>query len=62
MRKIRVVFAGPNDTEITLDIYPCGAGVEIEGESSKIHDIAKKSASRRKIILIRAQTTLSSVD
>ena len=40
--KIRVVFSGPHDTEITLDIYPYGAWVEIEGESSKIHDIAKK--------------------
>jgi adenylate cyclase class IV len=40
--KIRVVFAGPHDTEITLDIYPYGAWVEVEGESSKIHDVAKR--------------------
>ncbi|MFH1178455.1 MAG: hypothetical protein V1711_01905 [bacterium] len=40
--KTRVIFAGPHDTEITLDIYPYGAWVEIEGESSKIHNVAKQ--------------------
>ena len=37
-----MIFAGPNDTEITLDIYPYGAWVEVEGEPSKIHEVAKK--------------------
>lgn len=40
--KTRVIFSGPHDTEITLDIYPYGAWIEIEGESSKIHEIAKR--------------------
>jgi len=40
--KTRVIFAGPHDTEITLDIYPYGAWIEIEGESSKIHEVAKR--------------------
>jgi len=40
--KIRVIFDGPHDTEITLDIYPYGTWVEIEGEPSKIHDVAKQ--------------------
>ncbi len=40
--KTRVIFAGPNDTEITLDIYPYGSWIEVEGESSKIHEVAKK--------------------
>jgi len=40
--KTRVIFAGPRNTEITLDIYPYGAWVEVEGESSAIHEVAKK--------------------
>ncbi|MBI5405793.1 hypothetical protein HY972_02045 [Candidatus Kaiserbacteria bacterium] len=40
--KTRVIFAGPHDTEITLDIYPYGAWIEIEGESSSIHEVAKR--------------------
>ncbi|MCX6787524.1 MAG: hypothetical protein NTY93_03350 [Candidatus Kaiserbacteria bacterium] len=40
--KTRVIFAGPHHTEITLDIYPYGAWVEIEGESSSIHEVAKR--------------------
>ena len=40
--KTRVIFDGPHDTEITLDIYPYGAWLEIEGESSKIHEVAKR--------------------
>ncbi len=40
--KMRVIFNGPHDTEITLDIYPYGAWIEIEGESSKIHEVAKQ--------------------
>ncbi len=40
--KIRTVFISPHGTEITLDIYPYGAWVEIEGETRKIHDVAKQ--------------------
>ncbi|OGG93837.1 hypothetical protein A2609_01145 [Candidatus Kaiserbacteria bacterium RIFOXYD1_FULL_47_14] len=40
--KTRVIFAGSHNTEITLDIYPYGAWVEIEGESSSIHEVAKQ--------------------
>lgn len=40
--KTRVIFSGPHDTEITLDIYPYGTWIEIEGKSSKIHDVAKR--------------------
>ena len=40
--KIRTVFIGPDDTEITLDIYPYGAWIEIEGETRKIHEVAKR--------------------
>jgi len=40
--KTRTLFAGPDSTEITLDIYPYGAWLEIEGELTAIHDIAKR--------------------
>lgn len=40
--KTRVIFVDSHETEITVDIYPYGAWVEIEGESSKIHDVAKR--------------------
>ena len=40
--KTRVIFAGSHNTEITLDIYPYGAWIEIEGESSSIHKVAKQ--------------------
>lgn len=46
--KTRVIFSGPHDTEITLDIYPYGAWIEIEGESSKIHEVAKRLGFARK--------------
>ncbi len=40
--KMRIIFTGPHDTEITLDIYPYGAWIEVEGESSNIHNVAKQ--------------------
>jgi len=40
--KTRVIFSGQHDVEITLDIYPYGAWIEIEGESSSIHKVAKQ--------------------
>ena len=40
--KTRVIFSGPHDTEVTLDIYPYGTWIEIEGKSAKIHDVAKR--------------------
>ena len=46
--KTRVIFAGPHDTEITLDIYPYGSWIEIEGESSRIHEVAKQLGFNQK--------------
>jgi adenylate cyclase class IV len=46
--KTRVIFAGPHDTEITLDIYPYGAWIEIEGSSSLIHEVAKRLGFNQK--------------
>jgi len=40
--KIRTLFLNPQDTEITLDIYPYGAIIEIEGEEDDIHKTAKE--------------------
>jgi len=38
--KIRVIFIA-DTTEITVDIYPFGCWVEIEGEPEKIHCLAQ---------------------
>jgi adenylate cyclase class 2 len=40
--KTRVVFAGPRDTMLTLDIYPYGVWLEIEGNPAAIHAVAKQ--------------------
>lgn len=40
--KIRILFTTSNNTEITLDIYPFGILVEIEGSPQDIHTTAAK--------------------
>ena len=40
--KTRVLFMDEYDTEITLDIYPFGTWLEIEGEPNRIHHLAEK--------------------
>ena len=40
--KIRVVFIDKQNTEITLDIYPFGCWLEIEGKPESIHKIASE--------------------
>lgn len=40
--KIRVLFTDPEGTEITLDIYPHGTWIEIEGVPKHIHAAAKR--------------------
>lgn len=40
--KTRILFEDPNGVEMTLDIYPFGAWLEIEGASADIHNVAKK--------------------
>lgn len=40
--KIRLLFMAPDTTEITFDIYPFGAWLEIEGQLEHIHKTAKK--------------------
>ena len=45
--KIRVVY-GTQNVEITLDIYPYGAWIEIEGDPKNIWEIAEKLGYSRK--------------
>jgi hypothetical protein len=45
--KARVLFMS-GDTEITLDIYPFGVWLEIEGDIAKIHHLAEKMGFSKK--------------
>ena len=38
--KIRVLFADKTSSEITLDIYPFGCWIEVEGKPEEIHRVA----------------------
>jgi len=38
--KIRIIFFDEHNTEITLDIYPYGCWIEIEGKPKDIHRVA----------------------
>lgn len=40
--KTRIIFRDAHSTEITLDIYPYGAWIEIEGSPARIHTLAKE--------------------
>ncbi len=46
--KTRILFEGPNDIEMTLDIYPFGVWLEIEGARADIHDVAKRLGFSKK--------------
>lgn len=46
--KTRILFTDAQDTEITMDIYPYGVWVEIEGEPARIHAIAKQLGFTKK--------------
>lgn len=46
--KMRVLFVDAQDTQITLDVYPYGVWVEIEGEPDQIHDVAKRLGFMKK--------------
>lgn len=45
--KIRCTYLG-NKVEVTLDIYPYGVWIEIEGDSKEIWDVAKKLGYEQK--------------
>jgi len=45
--KIRILFL-VDDTKITIDIYPYGSWIEIEGEIENIHTVAKKLGYNQK--------------
>lgn len=46
--KMRVYFSANGGVDITLDIYPYGAVVEIEGEEEKVKSIASKMGYTKK--------------
>lgn len=46
--KTRVLFMDQHDTEITIDMYPYGTWIEIEGEPERIHHIAGKLGHSQK--------------
>lgn len=46
--KMRILFTDNNDTEITLDVYPFGVWLEIEGEKDCIHEVAQKLGFSKK--------------
>ncbi len=46
--KMRVLFVGEKETEITVDVYPYGVWVEVEGEPDQIHKIAKQLGFTKK--------------
>lgn len=46
--KTRILFLDDHKTEITVDIYPFGTWVEIEGDPVNIHKLAKKLGYSKK--------------
>ena len=39
--KVRILFTDKKDTEITVDVYPFGCWIEIEGKPEEIHCVAE---------------------
>ena len=46
--KIRVHFSANGEVDITLDIYPYGAVIEVEGKEEKVKSIASKMGYTKK--------------
>lgn len=46
--KTRILFVDKHQTEITVDVYPYGTWVEIEGDLSHIHNIADRLGYHKK--------------